>query len=286
VTDTATGTCAGQYDHQFILGQTTSLPIPAGIPTLTEYSFELFFKSDDPSSAGLEVIMGLTPVKLRKVSGTPNLQINYGSGASTLNYCDCPTDIQTDVWHHFAMSLDEISGELKCYFDGVSYDIGSNPSSVISSGIVPITDVTIGYTSDPQGLETYFSGFVKEFKWWNEVRTDFEIKHFRWQQITLGDPRILVSYSMDEANTDFLYSDRGPYAESYTVNPMWTMTSQSYFAPFTINFCEAEFYSFYNPLYLMYECLPCSADCFECDGPDTDDCISCQPNYVLLENKQ
>jgi hypothetical protein len=103
-------------------------------------------------------------------------------------------------------------------------------------------------------VETFFSGYVKQFKWWNSKRSDFEILEFRAQKISAGDPRVLSSYSMDEDDLEFVYYDSGFYQETYTVNPAWSMTLQAYFSPITLHFCEAGFYVNYNPLFFSYEC--------------------------------
>jgi hypothetical protein len=68
------GTCTGQYDHKYVAGQVTDLTLPdLSAVSVSQYTIELYFKTSDPSSSNLEVIMGLSPIKLRKMSGSPHL---------------------------------------------------------------------------------------------------------------------------------------------------------------------------------------------------------------------
>jgi hypothetical protein len=68
------GTCSGQYDHTYINGQLTTFPLPdLSAVDITEYTIEFFFKTSDPTAIGLEVIMGLTPVKIRKKGATARI---------------------------------------------------------------------------------------------------------------------------------------------------------------------------------------------------------------------
>jgi hypothetical protein len=144
-------------------------------------------------------------------------------------------------------------------------------------------------------VETSFSGYVKEFKWWNYKRSDFYVDHFKHSWVESGDTRVIASWRMDEDSLNFnqgadsfTYLDFGEYELTYTIpsTDNWNMVSQSVFSPFTINFCDPGYYSLYNVMFLFYECLPCNDECRECDGSDADECISCPAGFVLWESSQ
>lgn len=61
---------------------------------------EIWFKSDNMATLNLEVILGLSPYKLRKKSGVSQIQITYGQYL----YCDS-SNLITNSWYHFAFSI-------------------------------------------------------------------------------------------------------------------------------------------------------------------------------------
>jgi hypothetical protein len=46
------------------------------------------------------------------------------------------------------MTINELDTSLACYFDGVSYDIGSNPVVVIAGSVSKLTEITMGSTNN------------------------------------------------------------------------------------------------------------------------------------------
>jgi hypothetical protein len=50
----------------------------------SSFAFEIWFKADNILTLTLDIILGLSPYKLRKKAGTAQIQFNWGD----LNYCD------------------------------------------------------------------------------------------------------------------------------------------------------------------------------------------------------
>jgi hypothetical protein len=80
----------------------------------TQFTVEIWLKSDNIGSFVNEIFLGLSPYKFRKKASLPNIHIVYFE----YSYCDSPT-LKTDQWYHFAFSLsEEGSGSIACYLDG------------------------------------------------------------------------------------------------------------------------------------------------------------------------
>lgn len=82
------------------------------------------------------------------------MQIFYGT-TFTVSYCETPTTMLPNVWHHYSFSLKQKYQSLKCYFDGVELSVGSNPLSIIASSLEKPTELVYGFTTVP-GTEAPF----------------------------------------------------------------------------------------------------------------------------------
>ena len=68
--------------------------------------------------------------------------------------------------------MDESNGgSLYCYLDGVPLNIGSIPISAITMQIFKFKEITFGSSIDIKTTENKFTGYVKEFRWWNNTRS-------------------------------------------------------------------------------------------------------------------
>ena len=149
------GTCLGQHDHKAIPNKPINLRFSnLSAEPFTEYSVELWVKTSDPTSGANEVILGMSPMKIRKKSVTGKIQLFYGT-TFTVSYCDTVTSLLTDKWHHFAFTLNSETGTLKCYFDGENVPVGSNPLSIVVTTLEKPTELVYGYTTVP-GTESPF----------------------------------------------------------------------------------------------------------------------------------
>jgi len=69
--------------------------IPAG-SNFTAMTVEVWFKSDAMSTGVNEIIVGMTPYKIRQKSSSNALQISYNS---LLTYCDTNSTLVANTWY-------------------------------------------------------------------------------------------------------------------------------------------------------------------------------------------
>lgn len=219
---------------------------------LTMYTVEFFFKTDDPFSTDTEVILGMSPVKIRKKPTSGEIQLFYGTAATfTVSYCDSGTAILADYWHHFAFIIDEETGTLACYLDGVELPVGANNVAIVATDIELPTELYYGYTSVPNN-EQSFKGYLKELRWWRTRRTELEIKHFPETRFDAGTDDLIVYYHLDEGFGVFEHKDYGKDELTTALDLSWSLESRIDFNPFDINFCEPTYYSYYLFTSLAY----------------------------------
>lgn len=141
----------------------------------TQFTIEAWFKSDHIGSFSNEIILGLSPYKLRKKAGQPSIQIIY----SDYSYCEMAS-LKGDTWYHFALSLsEEGAGSIACYLNGQPYSAGLAPVSLISSNVMKFKEISFGSSIDAKTSESKFNGYLKEFRWWKKVRNSFQISNFK-----------------------------------------------------------------------------------------------------------
>jgi len=87
--------------------------------------------------------------------------------------------MQSDQWYHFAFSLDEDPQEMNCYLDGVAVPVGSSSIVLMTMDLDIFEEITFGGTAFPYGSEAPFEGYVKEFRWWSNVRGEFLVNGFK-----------------------------------------------------------------------------------------------------------
>ena len=139
-----------------------------------EMTIEVWFKSSNMLSNFLEIILGLSPYKFRKKAGMAQIQLNWGD----INYCDS-SSLKSDQWYHFAFTMAEDTQTLICYLDGSPVPIGISPMTAITSNIERLKEIAFGTSVDKKISETPFVGYVKEFRWWQKVRSQFQINNFK-----------------------------------------------------------------------------------------------------------
>ena len=142
-------------------------------PALTEFNpremtTEIWFKIDNVLSSITEVILGTTPYKIRKKANVAQVQLNF----DPYNYCDS-FNLKANQWYHYAYAISEDLSILACYVNGDRISIGTTKSSFITADIVKFKEITFGYSTTVVPSESKFTGYVKEFRWWNAYRTLF-----------------------------------------------------------------------------------------------------------------
>lgn len=93
----------------------------------------------------MEVVLGMSPILIRKKKDEPNLHIIYGSSVR-VSYCDIPVAIDSNIWHHFAFSISISGNRISCYQDGFEYDVNSNPVEFLTQNHNYPTELVLGHT--------------------------------------------------------------------------------------------------------------------------------------------
>ena len=68
--------------------------------------------------------------------------------------------------------------ELNCYLNGIQLGTGTTDVKYIATDVRNFNEITFGTSISLLSSESIWVGFVKEFRWWNIVRTNFEILNF------------------------------------------------------------------------------------------------------------
>ena len=89
-----------------------------------------------------------------------------------MNYCDS-FNLRDGLWYHFAYSISEDLGLLACYVNGDRINIGTTSMNIITADIIRFKEITFGFSTEAKTSESKFTGYVKEFRWWNMYRTQF-----------------------------------------------------------------------------------------------------------------
>jgi len=89
-----------------------------------------------------------------------------------VNYCDS-YNLKGGTWYHFAYAISEDPQQLACYINGESIAIGTTSISIITADILKFKEITFGFSIEAKTSESKFTGYVKEFRWWNYFRRPF-----------------------------------------------------------------------------------------------------------------
>ncbi len=84
--------------------------------------------------------------------------------------------------------------------NGANYSIGLNPAILVYSNLTRPTEVTFGGTKYPLGSEGGFNGYIKEFRFWNVLRSAFQINYFQNVAFTTVPSSLVIYYRLDEKN--------------------------------------------------------------------------------------
>eukprot|EP00347_Sterkiella_histriomuscorum_P002038 403369714 len=287
--------CTGEYYLQ--TSNTRNLQLPYNTQQLSpsedpiSMSVEVWFRSDNMLSSNLEVIVALTPYKLRKRSNEASIHLSY---QGQLSFCDTAAAnklLYADIWYHFAWSMDEKSLSLKCYLNGQSIGVGSSPISIITSNIVRPSEITLGGTTSPKLSEVNFNGYFKEFRVWKILRSSFQLNYFKNVDVTSQNTFMYAYWKFDEKNDGtYVYfkdsSNQGvqnfnpkTIVSTYTVQKLVEMKE------IDLIICKQGYYQAYVDEGSYYICLKCNALCKNCKGPTINDCIECTEPYKLLEDE-
>jgi hypothetical protein len=113
-----------------------------------------------------EIILGTSPYKIRKKANVAQVQLNFDS----FNYCDS-FNLKGGQWYHYTYAISEDLNMLSCYVNGEKILIGTTMMSIITADIIKFKEITFGFSTEAKTSESKFTGYVKEFRWWNSYRT-------------------------------------------------------------------------------------------------------------------
>ncbi len=57
--------------------------------------------------------------------------------------------------------------------NGERISVGLKSISSITADILKFKEITFGFSTEAKPSESKFTGYVKEFRWWNVVRSPF-----------------------------------------------------------------------------------------------------------------
>lgn len=173
--------------------------MPANID-INKTTVEIWFRSDNVSSSDLEVLVGLSPYKLRKTAGQASIHLSFRGGLIYCDTKDASKEINSNKWQHLAWTINEVKEEFLCYLDGEAISIGTNSALLIAKQITTPTEITLGGTTDPKIGEVNFSGYLHEFRFWNVARSAFDIYYGRFYDISSKKALLLSYWKMNEIN--------------------------------------------------------------------------------------
>jgi hypothetical protein len=187
-----------------------------------ELTSEIWFKADNVMSSFTEIILGTSPYKLRKKSNLAQIQLNFDK----YNYCDS-SNLKSDQWYHFAYSLGEDPSQLNCYLNGEKFSTGLTSVGIITADILKFKEITFGNSIEIKTSESKFSGYIKEFRWWNVIRSPFLVINFKDISFTTAPSGLISYWRLDEdRNTATFFKDSAaPAASPLIFTPV---------APFTL----------------------------------------------------
>ena len=119
--------------------------------------------------------------------------------------------VNDNMWHHWAVALDNSAGELSIYIDG-SLANGSGSAidvSSLSDGLADLSEFRFAADILSSGASNYFLGFLDEIRFWEDPRTVDQITG-TMNQVLDGTETGLQNYWNFNDATGFLINDTGP----------------------------------------------------------------------------
>lgn len=94
------------------------------------------------------------------------VQLNF----DPYNYCDS-FNLKGKQWYHYAYAISEDLSTLACYVNGERISTGTTKTSFITADIVKFMEITFGFSNYAVPSESKFTGYVRDFRWWNAARS-------------------------------------------------------------------------------------------------------------------
>ncbi|CDW88931.1 neurohypophysial n-terminal domain containing protein [Stylonychia lemnae] len=284
--------CSGEYFMKTGVNKSLSVDFnPIQVPPSynpKELTAEIWFRADNMLGANPEVILGMTPYKLRKKAGTNSIHINY---QTTLTFCESNETLDSNKWYHFAFAISEKLLNMSCYLDGNQFSIGENSRVLIANEVFKPDELVFGSSKALLGQEKNFNGYVKEFRLWKKYRSEFEIKHLRYVTFQISSLDLIAYWKLNEKNdgTVSVFLDSSQPG-SNSQDPM--MSIEPNIIQNLVEFkevyhliCSDGYYQKFNETAGYYQCYSCDPLCKNCIGPLNTQCSECYPPFKLLQEE-
>jgi hypothetical protein len=183
---------------------------------------------------------------------------------------------------------------LNCYLQGESLNTGTVPVSMIASNVQLPKEISFGTSTNLKPSESTFSGYIKEFRWWQNPRNQFQFLNFKNIALSkiqnFSPPNTLIAYwklSEDKTKDSVFrdYASGGNITYDPTTNGTIVANLMEMREIYLV-FCPEGTFSIWNDTLGFYSCDPCSSACGNCNGPSDKNCTSCISPYKLLETEQ
>ncbi len=163
-----------------------SFTVEAWIKSASVNGRALFMRGDN--SGGNELYFGF--------SNASKIEAIVDNGSSV--YFDGAINFADDSWHHLALTYDGVTGDLRCYADGLLY--GAPVSKIVTLDFGN-SHALIGadFDSFNSYLGNYFSGTIDEVRIWNMVRSPAEISGHKDAVLVGNEPGLSGYWKLDSA---------------------------------------------------------------------------------------
>jgi hypothetical protein len=129
---------------------------------------------------------------------------------------------------------------------------------------------------------------LKEFRWWKNARSIFDIIGFRSISFDSAHPNLIAYWRLNEINdgTVSVFTDSAG-AGTLTYNPTSGTPSTSVsdamdFRELYLRICPEGSYPWFDSSLGYQVCLNCNPLCKNCIGPTTTDCVECHSPFRLI----
>lgn len=170
-----------------------------------------------------------TGINIAIQGGGSNLDLNFKGASGGREDLNITTVNFVGSWHHVAVTYDR-SGNMTIFIDGVqegSQDISGSTGSIL--GALPFNigeDGTGDYTYT--GTHYDFEGIIDEFRLWDDLRTQQEIRDNMCQKLSGTEPNLQVYYQFEDATgtsvTDLTGNFNGTINNAASMDANWTLS--------------------------------------------------------------
>ncbi len=195
----ATPQTPGNAIHLDGMDDIITAPLPAIFNSIANNNFtiEMWIRPD--SLVGLNTLFHAQMDQTHYVhlyQANPNLLFATVEGNSVYDVAVSTTSIPALQWTHIAMTWDRVAQEVELYINGIPSSPLGGGNSVISS------DTSMLFIGSHSDSSKVFFGHMDEFRIWDVVRTDCEIKAGMYSEYTVLPPHLVTYYNFNQGVAD------------------------------------------------------------------------------------